>query len=251
MADRPSRPSGSSGGKGKAQGAKRRAGNAPKPLGGVSAVTQGGLDYRNPNMQVGFDVEAGVAFTVSNYFDGDEWAPQGWGPNAIADLQAGMVAAGLLTGHYNAGVWMDESANALKKVLAHANRTGTDMWTAIAELASSNTDKHPGPGGAGRAPFQARLSNPDDLKNVFKQGAYNLLGGGGFLDDSQLDAMVKAYQEQEVKAQRAAYGGGTTVDAPSPQTFAEEQIEQADPKGAEAARFAGFVGVLENLMGGA
>lgn len=252
MADRPSRPGGSgSGGKGKAQGAQRRkTGNAPKPLGGVSAVTQGGLDYRNPNMQVGYDIEAGVSFSMSNYFVGDEWAPQGWGPAQIADLQEAMVAAGLLSGDYNAGVWMDESANAFKKLLAHANRSGVGYEEALMQLASSNTKNLRGSGGGGRAPFQARLSNPDDLKEVFKQSAYNLLGGQGFVDEGQLDTMVKAYQEHEVKAQRAAYGGGTVVDPPSAQTFAKEQIEEIDPAGAEATRFAGYTSVLERLIGG-
>ena len=250
---KPSRPGGpTSGGKGKAQGAqKRKTGVAPKPLGGVSAVTQGDLNARNPNVQMGFDIEAGVSFSMSNYFVGDEWAPQSWGPAQIADLQEAMVAAGLLSGDYNAGVWMDESANAFKKLLAQANRMGTGYEDALVALASSNTKNLRGSGGGGgRAPFQARLSNPDDLKEVFKQSAYNLLGGKGFVDEGQLDTMVKAYQEHEVRAQRAAYGGGTVVEQPSAQTFAKEQIEEIDPAGAEATRFAGYTSVLERLIGG-
>jgi hypothetical protein len=244
VADRPSRP-GSSGSSGKAQGAKRRpTGNAPKPLGDVSGVTQGGLDYRNPNMQVGYDVEAGVAFTVSNYYDGDEWAPQGWGPDRIAQLQEAMVAAGLLSGDFNLGVWMDESANAFKKLLAHANRAGVGYEDALVQLSSSNTASlrggGGGGGGSGRAPFAARLSNPEDLREVFKQSAYNL----------QLDQMVSAYHQIETSSQAAAYGGGTAVEQPSADTFAEGQLEELDPEGVKAGRMAGFVGVLEGLLRG-
>lgn len=94
------------------------------------------------------------------------------------------------------------------------------------------------------------MSNPDDLKEVFRQAAYNTLGGRGFVDDAQIDQFVKAYQEQEIKAQRAAYDGGQVTDPPSASTMAEESVEAADPEGAEASRFAGYVGVLENLIGG-
>lgn len=251
--ERPQRPGGGSGGgSGKAQGAKRRGGTGVKPLGGVSAVEAGGLDYRDPNRSVGYDIEAGVSFVAADYFDGDEWAPQGWGPERMAELQLAMHKAGLLSDSVHIGEWLEESANAFKNVLEFANRTGVSWEDALGRMASSPTLKSLKGSGPTRAPFAARLSNPEDLREVFKQSAYGLLGGKGFIDDTQLDQMVSAYHQIETSSQRSAYdaagAGGAATEAPRPDTFAEGQLEELDPEGVKAGRMASYVGALEGLL---
>jgi hypothetical protein len=226
----------------------------PQPIGGVGAdsVQQGTPGLRTGDM-VG-DLEAGVLGVAPGYFDGDEWMFVDKSPEDIANIQVLLVQAGLLSDDIPIGAWDARSATAFRKILEVANRTGTDWSTALLGYADKPTLGDLLGKGSTRAPFVARLSNPDDLKEVFKQAAYNRLGGKGFVDDEQLQRFVDTYQEQEMRAQRAAYNaapsGGTVTEAPAADVEAEAALKEADPAGFKAAGFARYASVLESLIGG-
>lgn len=80
-------------------------------------------------------------------------------------------------------------------------------------------------GGAGKKLPAYSVTNPADLKAVFKKTAQDLLGHT--LGDGDLNRMVEAYQQKETMYQKAAYaGGGVNVSqAPNAQTFAQSSLE--------------------------
>lgn len=75
-----------------------------------------------------------------------------------------------------------------------------------------------GQGGGGGSGRQVILSNPDDLKNIFRKTSQQVLGRE--LDDESLDHFVDTYHG----AERTAAGG--TVQAPTPQTAAEDELRK-------------------------
>ncbi len=182
----------------------------------------------------------------------------GLAPESIAEIQSALMRSGLV-GQVAKGVWDPGTAGAMQKVLAFANQRGLlwqdalDLW---AEAGAASGLGGGGGGGGARGPvFTPQLSNPDDLRKVFKQVAFNTLGGN-FLDDAAYERMVTGYQDAEMKAQRAQFdaavgGGGTTVDAPSAQTFSEDTIKAENEPLAEAHGIMQYGKVFESLLGGA
>lgn len=200
------------------------------------------------------DPEANVLGVRPGYFEGDDWSIlQGKSPEDVAQIQVLLVNAGLLSNDIPIGAWEQKSATAFRKVLELANRTGVDWGTALLNYASTPTLKDL-TGGSTRAPLTVRLSNPDDLKSVFKQAAYNQLGGKGFVDDAQTQRFVDTYHEQESKAQRAAYNaagsGGTVTDAPQADTAALDQLKTEDPAAYQASQFATYGRQIRDLLSG-
>lgn len=197
--------------------------------------------------------EPGVPFYVQpRYYEGDETDMfVGLSPEAVAVLQSKMVSAGLLTGKYNVGTWTQDSAKAFQQVLGYANQRGVSWQDALDEYEASGqafAAAHPAKGPV----FTARLSNPDDVKEVLRQASYNLLGGK-FIDPAQEDAFVGSFNQMELNSQRAAFdaqtgGGGTVVDAPSAATAAETEVKTLDPAGARAKLFDDYGTVFGNLL---
>ena len=93
-----------------------------------------------------------------------------------------------------------------------------------------------------------RLSNPDDLKNVFKSASQSTIGRT--LGDEELNKLVKAFQQQEVQYQQASAGGGMVTKNPDAAVFAEKQIEKMVPTEAEANDYSSYIGVLSDWMQG-
>lgn len=173
-------------------------------------------------------------------------------PERIADIQKALARAGILAKETAYQIWTPETASAMGKVLAYANQRGLLWQDALDEWAAAGVAAGLDKGPAGPK-FTPRLSNPDDLKATFRQVAYNRTGGN-FMDEGAYDRMVASYQDAEMKAQRAQFdaavaGGGTTVDAPSAQTFGEQQVKAADADLVAAHDISGFGKVFESLMG--
>lgn len=173
-------------------------------------------------------------------------------PERIADIQKALARSGLLAKETAYSVWTPETASAMQKVLVYANQRGLlwqdalDEWAAAGVAAGLD-------GGSSGPKFTPRLSNPDDLKATFRQVAYNRTGGN-FMDEAAYDRMVAAYQDAEMKAQRAQFdaavaGGGATVDAPSAQTFGEQQVQAENADLVAAHDISGYGKVFEGLMG--
>ena len=79
-------------------------------------------------------------------------------------------------------------------------------------------------GSGTRAPKQ--VTNPDDLKIVFRKAAQDLLGRA--VDDKAAEQFVQSFQKQQVEAQTAAQTqpGGVVAQAPDAGVSAEKMIEQ-------------------------
>lgn len=186
------------------------------------------------------------------YFDGYEWRPASWSPNVIADLQRQMVDAGLITedSRLQVGVWDETSRGAFTKLLGFANASGT-TWEQALQRWSEMSAAFPQQGGPERPPLQVRLSNPDDLKRVFRTAVIDTLGAGW--DDTKLTSLVNAYQALERHFQETEYNqaesGGTSVAPPDPTTFAMEKAVEADPVGAQASDFRDAASQFFDLVG--
>jgi len=233
-----------------------RGGGSPAPTyGGGGGATIGRIDQRAGQgyreADTVYDVEAGVIGIAPRYRNGDELIPLKLGTEFVASANILMMRAGLLGKDTATGVWLDKSVNAFKQVLAYANRTGLTWQGALEEMAGAGDASGLNDTGSGRAPFQARLSNPDDLKEVVKQTAFNVLGGKGFVDEDQLNEIVSSFQEKELTFQKRAHGGGGVIEEPpSLDTAALAQLKETDPDGYQAAQFSRYGKLLEGLIGG-
>lgn len=192
------------------------------------------------------------------YFSGAEWLPGSLPPDKIAALQKGMVQAGLLKpGQAQLGIWDPASVNAYQNLLAFANSSGLDAQTALMRWQSAHTQT--GDTGTPHQPLVVQLTNPDDLKQVFRKAVIDTLGQGWTSD--QLDQMVNTYQGMQRSAQEQQYQmtgsgsstdpgqGGTITAPPDPTTFATQQAQQQNPNLAQEHSALGFVDQFKQLVG--
>jgi hypothetical protein len=170
------------------------------------------------------------------YVNGDEWVP---GYTLSFDdrdrLKSRMNAAGLYgTTGYQSGSWTAEDANAYQTVLESANGMGQrDPEVVIDNLANEarKTPRVKGP----RAPLVSRITNPDDIRAVIRQSAYDLTGSR--LSDEEEQRLISMYQGQQGASSQAEYAAGgaapgsatTVTQEASPQNFAAAQIERMRP----------------------
>ena len=188
------------------------------------------------------------------YFDGDEWNLfQGRSPEYIASIQRQFVTMGWLDpSEVINGTWREAEADLMKQLMDTGNATNNAWSTVFGQYQRtapppSGGGRRGGGGGGAKAPT-IRLSNPDDLRKAFRETARSITGGV-FVDDAQIDGMVKAFQGQEASFQRKAIAGGTVTDPPSAQTFAEGEIEESDPGAVKGKRFADMASILEQIVG--
>lgn len=178
------------------------------------------------------------------YFEGDDWSPASFPPERLIQLQRAMIDAGLIDpdSPIHIGVWDEISRDGYRKLLAFANAAGLDRVAALNRW--KETQDQFGTTGPAIPPLQVKLSNPDDLKRVFRAAVIDQLGQAW--DEGKLDSMVASYQDKERQFQTEAYNlqvgnegqglPGTVVSAPDASTFVESEIESEDPTGAQAFR---------------
>lgn len=192
------------------------------------------------------------------YYDGDEWIPASYSANEIFNMQTALAKVGLLRGNWSGGYWDTPTMSAYRELLGMANASGVTDADQLLSRMLSQVQEMGGTGlftvdengnvvlareeGATRAPLVTRTTDPAALKQVFRRSVIELLGEGW--DENQLDQMVSAYNSLEVQRQKEAYDmeltGGSIVDIPSPEMFAEQQITEKDPAGAQAYESLGF-----------
>lgn len=217
--------------------------------------------YLNPEVTAG----VGPGDDGSGYYAGDEYTiPNSWSVERRASVQYRLVSSGWLDPGKIAveGDWGVATARAFASVLSQANATGTSWRVALDrslgaaqdfrrdqersdQLDASRRLPSGGGGGARRAPFQARVSNPDDLRATFKEVARQATGGV-FVDDAQIENMVTTFQANERRSQRQAYDGGEVVDAPSANAVFEDKVDDGS---IEANRFAQITALLMQETG--
>lgn len=214
------------------------------------------------------------------YWEGDEYAPGRLSPDAIADLQANLASAGLLTDRFRYGVFDEATRNAYAQLLGEANSAGVPFRELLAQRQQSITMG--GDTGMGfdengnpiMAPYQAppleiKTTNKDDLRRAFRTSIIDTIGEGW--SQAQINEMVDAYNWQEIKVQKDAYdqitalerseyegtrdpAGGemiTEVSVPDPNTFLEQEMIRRDPQGYQAGRVVqDFVPAFMQMMQG-
>lgn len=221
------------------------------------------------------------------YYDGAQWTPAAASPQSVAQIQRAMATAGLLS-DFTLGVWDSKTADAYAEVLTYANASGLDDQTALQQMVEApRIDMGQGSGsGGGRRivgfnpdgspiyseyvapPLEIKPTNRDDLKRMFRSLTAEKLGVGW--TDEQLNELVDGYNWQEVRVarqnydqqvamERTAFNEGpqavagqtfTTEQAPSPETFAENQLIARDPTGYQAAQVGlNSVDMFEQALG--
>lgn len=192
--------------------------------------------------------------TPPTFFEGDDWKPARQSPEAIASVQEKLVDAGLLRKRYAIGLWDDATRQAYRSVLRWANASGVKD---DAEALTYLVDTHAAHGDVEKATTTAELppikiTNPDDLKEVFRNAAKRVLGSRN-IDDTDLDRLVTSYQAQEATAGQAyqAAGPGVPVEAaPDPSVFAEQQVRELDPIKADARSAVKVARTISGLLSG-
>ncbi len=172
----------------------------------------------------------------------------------VGNVQADLVRAGYLGPEdiENWGAWGRTEASAMKRIMETANGSNRSWQQVLGSAVESGEIRGVGggSGGSGRIAPTIRLTNADDLRATFRQVARQTTGGV-FVEDDQIDAMVESYHQKERDYQRAlAGGGGETEGAPSAGTFAAAALEEVDPGGATANRFAAITASMINMARG-
>ena len=235
---------------------------APTVTGGGGGKKQPGFigfpdDYTPPSREVRVEGKGWATAPGSppRYMDGDEIMPASYAPERIAQLQAQMVKVGLIPprGKYRPGYWDDTSRNAFKDLLAFSNYRNVDYNEALAQMAADPaTGAMFGEGdGRERAPLTVRVSSPDEIAQVIRATARDVIGRK--LSDEETQRIVSAYQQQETAFQQQAYNmddtGGTVVEPPSAQTVAEQQIRTTAPVEARGQEMAGVFDSFLEIVG--
>ena len=195
-----------------------------QPIGGMPE------DYKTPYRPDGGPVTADRAERGNRplYWTDDEWQPSRWSPERIATLQRDLASAGLIgkNDRITFGIWDPKSAAAYRELLGYANSVGMPADRAL-DLYASTPEMD---GGQQRQPLMTRLSNPADLRSIFKEAATKYAGEA---PDDEIEKMVAAYQAQEASVQQTAYGmdetGGTITEQASPDAFAEDYLRRTKP----------------------
>lgn len=166
----------------------------------------------------GFEPGGQVVTSNPKYFSGDEDSITRFSTEQIANIQYQLSKNGLMSRKYTPGVVDNTTRSGFRELLGIANREGIDWGEALGVVNKAME-------GAGTGKVQAyQMTNPDDLKVVFRKAAQEMLGRN--LQDGDLNRLVQTFQQQEVAYQKQAALGGEVTATPSPTTFAERNIEK-------------------------
>jgi hypothetical protein len=188
------------------------------------------------------------------------------------------------------GVWDPTTVKAYRTLLEYANQAGLNADAALRRFAESpgmvGGSDGEGGGAGGQwgidpetgefvpieetfvaPPMEVRTHNKDDLRRVFRAAVINMLGEGW--TEAQINELVDAYNWKEIGLQAEAYrdevaqmelefqGKPRTsnvisqVDAPSPESFIEEEARESDPQGFAATQIAeDFAPAFFEALGG-
>jgi hypothetical protein len=139
----------------------------------------------------------------------------------------------------------ENDLEAIQQWLEESNLAGVTKERYLQEMLKNRPD-YGGTGGG--APRRYRVSNPDDLKAVFKRVAQETIGRD-FSDDEAMRA-VQSYQQQEIAAQNALYAGGTATEVMGADVFAQQFAQQVAPTEANGYKFLDSINMIFRATGG-
>jgi hypothetical protein len=141
--------------------------------------------------------------------------------------------------------------SAFQDLLYYANINNLDgQWQKALELYKQkfpiNTSLQAGSGS--KVPRQ--VTNPDDLKAVFKKASQDLLGRT--LDDKFAEQFVTSFQNQQVQQQTQmdTQSGGVVVQAPDAGVSAENMIEQKFGQEVRVQNAVNFGNIMDQMIKG-
>lgn len=209
-------------------------GASPGGGGGQTAgYTGSGLvNRRNVIEQGQYDITEGLIRDVYSSLQGD------LRQNTFDILEA--------KGFYGSGGRSGDPSDDLRAIsqwLDESNLAGYTKERYLDEL-MKNPDRVRKTGGARRY----QVSNPEDLKAVFKRVAQDTLGRA--FTDQEASQAVQSYQQQELAAQQAAYAGGTATQVMGADVFAQQFAQQVAPTEANGYKFLGYMNQLFRAAGG-
>lgn len=182
----------------------------------------------------------------AGYVEGDEWRPRNAPPEAIEKLQRDLILAGLIDpddtitpGNFDA-----TTRAAYKKLLAEANGMGVADGDALASLLENPIQQAPKKPAALN---QKSVSNPADLRTIFKKAIRSTLGTSAIPED-ELERMIGAYQQKELAAQSDT--NPMVTQAPAADVFAADEAKRLDPERAGGRSVQRAAGVLSRMLGG-
>ena len=217
------------------------------PLGGVPSTDKiGGFKWTKGWGWGDYKVEDARR---TPYTEKDVLKPRQWTGEQRADLQARLVATGLLDPNKAvAGVWNTASMTAYRTLLKNANIMGYKA-SAILDAAAQNPSLvgvDPTKGEDAIEPMTYELPNEDDLRKTFQKAGRDVLGRK--LDPTTIDRMVTAYMAQERGRQEDNYEtyvgsrmgeqGGVKVEQEDQLGFGVEFVQDEFAPEAEANEFA-------------
>lgn len=158
----------------------------------------------------------------------------------IAQWQMKMNQAGLLGNEFTMGVADNTTLSAYREVLAVANREGISDAEAIQLIAQRKVNLK-----GGSVP-KYRLTNEADIQAVVDAVAQQLLGRT--LDEGQAARIARAFQQEELAAQKAYARGGAVEEAPTAQQFVTSAIEKDFGDQVDTRKLNGIFGALDTML---
>ena len=166
----------------------------------------------------GFEPAGQTVANQPKYFSGDEDAINSYSKETIAQLQYNLSKNGLMGRKYTPGIVDNQTRSGFKELLGISNRQGTDWVNALGSVSQAGVST-----GTKLPTYQ--LTNPEDLKAVFRKAAQDSLGRN--LQDGDINRLVETYQAQEAQYQKqVSTVGGVVTQAPSAQAFAQSAINK-------------------------
>lgn len=158
----------------------------------------------------------------------------------IAQWQMKMNQAGLLGNEFTMGVADNSTLSAYREVLGIANREGITDAEALSLVAQRKVKL------GGGAVTRYRLTNEADIKAVVDNVAQSLLGRS--LDDGQAERIARAFQQEEMSAQKAYAAGGMVQEAPSAQQFVTSAIEKDFGEQVDTRKLNNIFGAVDTML---
>jgi hypothetical protein len=165
------------------------------------------------------------------------WAS--YNPRERAAKMEQLVSAGFLS---KGGVDdYSSQLNGIAQWLQSSNYLGLEKENTLATLIAGGPSIKRG--SSGGTPSYV-VSNPDELKLIAKKVSQETLGRE--LNDEDVDRFVKAYQAQELQAQR---GSGVTTRMAGADVAAQEFAQETAPTEAAAYEYLGYVNKFVDSIG--
>ena len=192
--------------------------------------------YKGPGL-----VDANGKVVTESYYNlsaepGRLWAS--YNPRERAAKMEQLVSAGFLS---TAGLDdYSSQINGIAQWLQASNYLGLEKENTLASFLAGGPKISRGGGGS---PNYV-VSNPEELKLIAKKVSQETIGRE--LNDEDIDRFVKAYQAQELQAQK---GSGVTTRMAGADVVAQEFAQESAPTEAAAYEYLGYVNKFVDAIG--